>query len=147
MHYVLGNVHVCAVCVTSFPGCSHLPSLIACSMQIRTGKACEIWSLAVTSGRQMVDTQEVPDCNSSRYMFTRPWRCRQRTCFVNTLASSLRTDITGKGFCEVLHRALPPVCLPDVTARNQISQAFPAYCKRRWEWPGNKAIVVRQLAQ
>ena len=40
--------------VASFPGCSHLQNLIACSMQIRRGKTWEIWSRAVTSGRQRV---------------------------------------------------------------------------------------------
>ena len=43
--------------VASFPGRSHLQYLIAYSMQIRRGKAWEIWSRAVTSGRQMVDTR------------------------------------------------------------------------------------------
>ena len=43
--------------LASFPGCSHLQYLIACSMQIRRGKAWEISSRAVTSGRQKVDTR------------------------------------------------------------------------------------------
>jgi len=43
--------------VASFPGRSHLQYLIAYSMQIQGGKAWEISSRAVTSGRQMVDTR------------------------------------------------------------------------------------------
>jgi len=43
-------------CIASFPGHSHLQYLIAYSMQIQRGKAWEIRSRAVTSGRQMVDT-------------------------------------------------------------------------------------------
>ena len=44
--------------LASFPGYSHLQYLIACSMQIRRGKAWEIWSRVVPSGRQVqrVDT-------------------------------------------------------------------------------------------
>ena len=42
--------------LTSFPGRSHLQYLIAYStgMQIQRGKAWEIWSRVVTSGRQKV---------------------------------------------------------------------------------------------
>ena len=39
------------ILLASFPGCSHLQNLITCSMQIRRGKAWEIWSRAFTSGR------------------------------------------------------------------------------------------------
>jgi len=45
--------------VASLPGRSHLQYLIAYSVQIRRGKAWEIWSRAVTSGRQKIDTREV----------------------------------------------------------------------------------------
>ena len=61
--------------VASFPGRSHLQYLIAYSMQIRMGKAWEIWSRAVTSGRQMVDTRGVvPDSSISRFVSNCPWR-------------------------------------------------------------------------
>ena len=43
--------------LASFPSHSHCQYLIACSMQIWWGKAWEIWSRVVTSGRQRVDTQ------------------------------------------------------------------------------------------
>jgi len=45
-----------AILLASFPGCSQLQSLNVCSMQTRRGKAWEIWSRVVTSGRQRVDT-------------------------------------------------------------------------------------------
>ena len=62
--------------VASFPGRSHLQYLIAYSMQIRSGKAWEIWSRAFTSGRQMVDTWgAVSDSSNSRFMSNRPWCC------------------------------------------------------------------------
>ena len=52
----------CGVYVASFPGRSHLQYLIAYSTQIWRGKAWEIWSRAVMSVRQKVDTQGVvPD--------------------------------------------------------------------------------------
>ena len=67
------------IAVASFPGRSHLQYLIACSMQIWRGKAWEIWSRAVTSGRQMVDTRRaMPDSSNSRFESNRPWRCERR---------------------------------------------------------------------
>ena len=67
------------VLLASFPGRSHLQYLIAYSMQIWRGKAWEIWSCAITSGRQMVDTRgAVPDSSNSRFVSNRPWRYEQQ---------------------------------------------------------------------
>jgi len=44
--------------LASFPGHFHLQYLIAYSMQIWRRKAWEIWSHAVTSGRQKINTQD-----------------------------------------------------------------------------------------
>jgi len=42
------------------------------------GKAWEIWSRAVMSGRQMVDTRGVvPNSSNSRFVSNRPW-CYER---------------------------------------------------------------------
>ena len=64
--------------LASFPGRSHFQYLIAYSMQIRRGKAWEILSRAVTSGRQKVDTRgAVPDEESqSPFLYYRSggWR-------------------------------------------------------------------------
>jgi len=61
--------------LASFPGHSHLQYLIAYSMQIRRGKAWEISSRAVMSGRQKVDTRgTVPDSSNCRFVLNRPWR-------------------------------------------------------------------------
>jgi len=69
--------------VASFPGRSHLQYLIAYRMQIRRGKAWEIWSRTVTSGRQMVDTRgAVPDEESRSpflYCWSEGWR-PERVC-------------------------------------------------------------------
>jgi len=51
------------------PGRSHLQYLIAYSMQIRRGKAWEIWSRLVTSGRQKVDTWGAVPVKESRSPF------------------------------------------------------------------------------
>ena len=65
--------------MASFPGCSHLQYLIAYSMQIQRRKAWEIWSHAVTSGRQMVDVWgAVPNSSNSHSMSNRPWRYERR---------------------------------------------------------------------
>ena len=72
-------------------------------------------------------------------------------CLANALASSPQTinTRTRKGF-EIFHQAPAPVCLhvPDITANDQISQAFllricilQAMKYWRWEWPGNEATV------
>ena len=61
--------------IASFPGRSHLQYLIAYIMQIRRGKAWEISSRAVMSGRQMVDTRgAVPDSSNCHFKSNRPWR-------------------------------------------------------------------------
>ena len=64
--------------VASFPGRSHLKYLIAYSMQIRRGKAWEIWSCAVMSGRQKVDTRGAVPVEESRspslYYRSEGWR-------------------------------------------------------------------------
>jgi len=61
--------------ISLIPSCSHLQYLITYSMQIRSGKAWEIWSRAVTSCTQMVDTQgAVPDSSNSHFVSNRPWR-------------------------------------------------------------------------
>ena len=39
--------------VASFPGPSHLQYLVTCRMQMRRGKAWEIWSFVVTSDKQV----------------------------------------------------------------------------------------------
>jgi len=43
---------------------------------------------------------------------------------INTALLMLCLQPTRKGF-EILLLALPPVCLPNITAHDQISQAFP----------------------
>jgi len=64
---------MCVNILASFPGHSYLQYLIAYSMQIWRGKAWEIWSCEVTSGRQMVDTRgAVPDSNNSRFVLKSP---------------------------------------------------------------------------
>jgi len=68
----------------SLSGHSHLQYLIAYSMQIWRGKAWEIWSRAVMSGRRMVDTRgAVPDNINSRFVSNCPW------CYEQWMVSTL----------------------------------------------------------
>ena len=114
---------LCLPDVTSnVPG---VPTSIACSVQIQKGKAWEMCLCAVTSGRQRVDmwkqclTVMIPVS-----YWTAPWMMSGiDAALLNALASSPRTDSTRKGF-EILCWAPPPMCLPDVTTRNQIPQAY-----------------------
>ena len=67
--------------------------------EIRWGKAWEIWSRAMTSGRQMVDTREVvPNHYNTCFALIRLWRCEQQTvsivCLAYALISSHWTDST-----------------------------------------------------
>ena len=122
------------------------------------GKAWDIWSCVVTSGRQRVDTWAW--LSNSCFMLNHPWHCEQRmvlhdAAIAIVLASSRQTDSTRKGF-EILCQVLPPMCvpsgLPDITASDQISQAFPLYIcilqaikYWRWEQTGNKAKCMHLL--
>ena len=57
----------------SFPGRSQLHSSITCNTQIRRGKAQEVWSCAVMSGRLVVGTWGGADRNNnSCFAFTHP---------------------------------------------------------------------------
>ena len=78
MHYKEAEIVLDSLVPRPFPGRSHLQYLIAYSMQIRRGKAWEIWSRAVMSGRQMVDIRgAVPDSSNSRFVSKRPWHCER----------------------------------------------------------------------
>jgi len=102
-------------------------------MQILREKACEIWSHAVTSGRQRVDKQgAVPDINNSCFMLDQPWRHEQWYWhyLANALASSPPTDSTRKKELQDFVRHCPlcvyrvsTLCLIEVTACDWISQA------------------------
>ena len=55
-HTVYFQNHVQQIVHIFVPRPFHLQSLITCSVQIRKGKAWEIWSCVVTSGRERIDT-------------------------------------------------------------------------------------------
>jgi len=86
--------------IASFPGRSHLQYLIAYSIQIWRGKAWEIWSSAVTSGRHIVDTWGpcptvvIPvSCRTMPGAMNDGWYWH---CHANALVSSPRTDSTKR---------------------------------------------------
>ena len=108
--------------LASFPGHSHLQYLIACSMQIWRGKAWEIWSHAMTSGRQRVDTW---GATPNKPFLVKPGP-RQHQC---SLFTTPGTGQCETGILTVRHQPLcvSTLCLPDVTTRDQISQAFLLY--------------------
>jgi len=117
--------------LASFLGRSQLQYLIAYSMQIRRGKAWEISSHPVKSGRQMVDTRgAVPDSSNCRFVSNCPWRYERQMVLWGLQDSSSGTTPRVSTFC-----------LPDVTTCDQISQAFPLricmYCKRSNTGGGN----------
>jgi len=103
-----------------------------------------MWSRAVTSGRQRVDKQgAVPDINNSHFMLDQPWRREQQywRYLANALASSPWTDSTRKSFrtSSGTTPCVSTLCLPDITACGQISQAFlPCICilqvNKCWRW-------------
>jgi len=97
------------------------------------------------SGRQRVDT-----CNNSCFLSNHPWDRERRTVlmlpcyyFVRP-AFRLITQERALRFFVGYHIA-STLCLPDVTAHDQIAQAFPlcicilqAIKFGMWEWPGNE---------
>ena len=108
--------------LASFPGRSHLQYLIAYSMQIRRGKAWEIWSCVVMSGKQRVDTWamnlEVFSCTISVSVGGQSISKAASILFV---IHGTRDESTQSRNCYC--RATAPVftlCPPDVTK----------YCKR-----------------
>ena len=117
--------------------------------EIRRGKAWEIWSCAMTSGRH---TGVVPNNFNTCFVSIRPRHCEQQTasfvCLANTLTSSLWTDSKRQDI-EILRWAPPSTCLPCVylMAPNvtRSPRPSPPYFILevikywRWEWPGNEA--------
>ena len=86
--------------------------------EIRRGKAWEIWSRAMTSGRQMVDTREaVPNLYNTCFAVICLCHCEQQmvsiVCLANALISSHWMDSATQDV-EILRWAPPSVCLPCV---------------------------------
>jgi len=106
--------------LASFPGRSHLQYLIAYSMQIRRGKAWEIWSRAVMSGRQKVDTWgRCPPRNLKALSCTIGPRAGGQSV---SKSMSIPSVVHSARDCSTQNRnyyyractAPPPVCLPSV---------------------------------
>ena len=118
--------------------------MIACRIQAPRRKTWEIWSRAVTSGRQKVDTQGVVPGEESQSLLCTIRAGRQS---INEAASILFIVYNARdGSTELLwlgttfHEST--LCLPDVTTHDQISQAFSlcicilqAIKDWRWEQP------------
>jgi len=120
------------------------PSPVFCSMKMQRGKAWEIWSCAVTLDKQRVDTRgAVPDCthcSNPYFALNYLWRREQQTVLM------LPCERSGLEICQ----APPPMCLSNITAHDQISQAFSLHVcilqvikYWRWEWPGNEAVRLQ----
>jgi len=114
--------------LVSFPGRSHLQYLITYGMQIRRGKAREIWSRAVTSGRQkgVVPVEE----SRSPFLYYRSEGGGQsvsKAVSILSIVHSARDGLTRNGnyYCQAPPPRVSTICLPDITARDKISQAFP----------------------
>ena len=111
---------------------------------IQRRKAWEIWSCAVTSGRQRcMGTVQQRILTSFLVMSVQEQDLK---------AASIPSVMHGAGHSQVsmqqelLQFASPPVCLPDVI--HQISKAFTCcICilqvikDWRWEWPGNEVAM------
>ena len=114
----------------------------------------ETWSRAMTSGRQVVDTQKaVPNRYNTCFASICPRRCEQRTvlivCLVNALTSSLWTDSTRHNV-EILHWAPPSMCLPCVYLMEPHVTRSPrpsptVFHTESDERPGNEASRIQWL--
>ena len=136
--------------LASFPGCSCLQFLIASSMRKQRGKAWEIQSCAMTSGRQRVDRQgAVPGhCNSQTFALTSLESTEQWAVLMLSFERwSLKffDQILQEGPWDSLLGTAP--CLSiyhyvtvHVTKSPRPSPSVFAYCKNwRQKWPGNEA--------
>ena len=109
------------VLVTMFPGCPHRqyfptasispPPEFDCFQYANT--AWEVWSHALTSGRQTVDAQRVvPNCYNTCFALICPWHCEQRmvliVCLANSLTSNLWTVSTRKSSRFFVGQPPPP---------------------------------------
>ena len=113
--------------LASIPGRSHHRFWY----EIRRGEAWEIRSHAVPSGRHMVDTQRVvpnEECRHPVLYTVRPkagcQRIRNRYRY-NARDGSMRTGIIKYKWLGTAPH-VSTICLPDIIAPGQISQAFPA---------------------
>ena len=105
------------------------------------GKAWEIWSHAVTLGRQMVDTHGVvPSKESQSISYNFCWRAGGQ-CQYCCHNANMKQELLQSGTTP----RVSTIMSTWHTAYDQISQAFPIYIcilqvikYWRWEWPGNK---------
>ena len=142
-------LHVCWNVTASIGTCEQCmywqPSLVprpfpppAYSMQILRGKAWEIWSHAMTSGRQRVDTGG--SARQSPFLWSQPQGSINRGHCVHNARDRSTWNRNSYSL------AVAPLCLPSVYLMSQQVTKSPrpsssvlAYCKDwRWEEPWNK---------
>lgn len=119
--------------IASFPGRSHLNSLNTYSMQMVRGKAWEVWSCVMMSGRQRIDG----GCSPMKGLEALVISVRELNTRALTRQHQYRSSfmMLGMGQCKqesLWSSTAPPpppclstLCLRDATACDQISWAFP----------------------
>ena len=137
--YLSATLHV-----SSHP---HLQSLIVCSMPIRW-KAWEIWSYVYE--RWM--PPKVAVCHSQcQGQVDTTWESLWSGTALHACVSLVPRPPTERSM-RVWERTCTYLCLPDITAHDQISQAFP-HCifmlqeikHWRWEWPATSLGCMSSL--
>ena len=101
--------------LASFSGRSHLQYFITCSIQTWREKAWEIWSCAVMLDRHMGGGAwqiSRPEHSQGSLLFTTPEMVRRKIGIAT---------VSTVGY----HPCVSTLCLSNVTAHDQISQAFP----------------------
>ena len=114
--------------MTQREGSQTIQYSFACSMQIWRRKAWEIPSHAVTSGRQRVDRQEAVLDEVLKFFLSCTISRRAGGQSISKVASIPLFPTPGlvqheMGIIYVAAPCLSTLCLLDVTARDQISQA------------------------
>jgi len=128
--HVQARLSWCVQMLFLFQGCSHLQYLIDCCMQIWRGKAREIWSRVITSGRQLFGGR-------FQQRISKPILVMSVTGLEDKSiqkAASIQFDVRNvRGLFHVKQEltwsATAPCvynnCLPNDITRDQISQVFP----------------------
>ena len=144
--FVVNNVKVGGdnvLAVAPIPGCSHLQYFIACSMQMWRGKAWEIWSCVVMSGRRRVDTSgAVP--NEARSCTVSPrvgGQSVSKAASIPFVVHDARDGLAQNGNCYCL--APLPCAYPLSTWHNHTQPDIPGLSPPYLHTVSNQILEVR----
>ena len=115
-----------------------LPLIVSCKLKNRKwdrpGNEAILWERERERKQEIMASQwgtshhciQMSNQKTVNWLWLALFQWTMNGCLASTLASSLRSDGTRNGF-KIVHQALPPTCLPDITGHDQISRPAPQY--------------------